>query len=84
MTTIKLLNGSLGRETMMVRCDLSQASAPVQVNYMNGRYSEWEGTQYQCADAHHTDAALIEIGKKLAASAVEVSADEFDCESEEV
>lgn len=84
MTTIKLSGGSFGTGHMLVRCDLSQASAPVQVNYCTDRDSEFEGTQYQCADARHTNAGLIEIGKKLAARALEVPADEFECDAEEV
>jgi len=35
MTTIKLFGGDLGNEEMMIRCDLSEASSPVQVDYRN-------------------------------------------------
>lgn len=85
MTTIKLSGGNLGRETMMIRCDLSQASAPIQVNYMNdGKDSPWQGTQYQCADARHATSGLINLGKRLAAEAVQEPEDEFDCDAEEV
>jgi uncharacterized protein YraI len=81
-TTIKLFDGDLGSETMLVRCNLSQASAPVEVDYQTG--SGWESTQYQCADTRHRTSGLIEIGKTLAAHAVEVPVDEFSCDSEEV
>lgn len=84
MTTIKLSGGSFGNEQMLVQCDLSQASAPVLVNYCTDHDSEFQSTQYQCADARHTNAGLIEIGKKLAATALEVPSDEFECDDEEI
>ena len=77
MTTHKLFGGDLGSEKMFVRCDLSQASACVEVNYDEG--SGWEPTQYQCADCLHTHSGLIRIGKELAARAVAVSFDIFVC-----
>ena len=80
MTTIQLSNGDLGGETMLVRCDLTQASAPVQVDYKTG--SGWEGTQYQCADARHTSQGLEQIAKQLAARAVEIPEGKFECDSE--
>lgn len=80
-TTYKLFGGDLGSEQMFVRCDLSQASAPVRVNYDEG--NGWDSTQYQCADCRHTDAGLIRIGKLLAADAIQVCQEEFTCDSEE-
>lgn len=80
-TTYKLFGGDLGSEKMFVRCDLSQASAPVQVNYDEG--SGWDSTQYQCADCRHTNSGLVRIGKLLAADAIQVSQEEFTCEVEE-
>jgi hypothetical protein len=82
MTTIKLHGGSFGIEVMLVRCDLARAESPVQVDYNQG--GGWESTQYQCADARHTTAGLVRIGKELAAVALEVPSSEFRCESEEV
>jgi hypothetical protein len=82
MTTIKLSGGDLGGETMLVRCNLADASAPIEVECNKGE--GFTGTQYQCADARHTIAGLIEFGKKLAAREVEMPEDEFDCEAEEV
>ncbi len=84
MTTIMLAGGDLGLEKMLVRCDLSQASAPIEVDYHNGDGCGFEGTQYQCADARHRTSGLIAIGKRLAAQACEVSADKFACEAVEV
>ncbi len=80
MKTIKLSGGDLGGETMLVRCNLAEASATVEVDYQTG--NGWQPTQFQCSDARHTDAGLIAIGKQLAAAAVEMPADEFDCDAE--
>lgn len=82
MTTIQLSGGDLGGETMMARCNLAEASAPVQVDYGNG--DGWESTQYQTADARHTVDGLTVIGKHLAARAVEVPESDFRCDAEEV
>lgn len=82
MTTIKLYDGDLGSEVMLVRCDLTQAAAPVQADYDNGE--GFVGTQYQCADARHNLAGLVVLGKRLAARACEVAEGEFDCEWDEV
>jgi hypothetical protein len=83
MATIKLSGGSFGDDEMMVRCDLGEAAAPVEARYGNSR-QPWESTQYQCADARHTKSGLIEIGKRLAAQALEVPFGEFACEADEV
>ena len=82
LTTIKLSSGDLGQESMHVRCDLTQAAAPVMVNYRSEQNSDWEHTQYQCADTRHTIKGLISIGQRLAASAVEINYDDFSCEIE--
>jgi hypothetical protein len=84
MTTIKLFGGDLGNEEMMIRCDLSEASSPVQVDYRNEIQDVWKSTQYQAADVRHRTKGLIAIGKQLAAEAVEMPEDEFTCEAEEV
>lgn len=78
MTTINLSGGDLGSETMMVRCDLTQASAPIEIDYCEGH--GWAPTQYQCADTRHTVSGLIRLGKTLAAAAVEMG-DDFDCDA---
>lgn len=80
--TIKLSGGDLGSEKMMVRCNLTEASAPVQVDYCEG--DGWQGTQYQCADTRHRVSGLIDLAKILAAAAVEMPAGSFDCDAEEV
>lgn len=81
MTTLRFFGGSCGSDQFFVRCDLSQASAPIQ---QSGDGVEWGGSQYQCADARHTNDGLASIGKKLAARCFEVRAEEFSCELEEV
>ena len=57
-----------------MRCDLSQAAAPIQVNYLVDD-SAYEGTQYQCADARHTINGLAAIGRELLAAAIQVDGD---------
>lgn len=82
MTTIKLYDGDCGGDTLLVRCNLAQASAPIET------YSEedesWSCTQYQCADARHTTNGLASIAKQIAAQAFELPASEFDCDWVEV
>lgn len=84
MTTIKLSGGDMGSETMLVRCNLAEASSPVQVDYQTSEGDGWQGTQYQCADARHRTSGLIAIAKRLAAQACEIPADDFRCDAEEV
>jgi len=83
-TVVKLSGGDLGNEIMFIRCNLSEASSPIQVNYHNDGVEEWCGCQYQCADTRHTVRGLIERGKFLAAYAVEVDPEVFECCSEVV
>ena len=82
MRTIKLSGGDMGNETMMVRCNLSEASAPVEVDYCEG--FGWQPTQWQCSHCAHRVRGLIEIGKQLAAQAMEMPEDGFACNAEEV
>lgn len=79
-TTIKLYGGDLGGERILVRCDLTRAEAPVEVDYCMGE--GYEPCQYQCADARHTVNGLVVIGKELAARAVEMPESKFSCEWE--
>ena len=81
-TKVKLFDGDMGSEDLRLRCDLSEASAPVEVDYCTG--DGWESTQYQCADTRHTTAGLIRLGEILAAKALEIPVDKFSCEAEEV
>lgn len=71
MTTVKISNPSM-RETLMVRCDLTRAASPVEVNYMAEADSGWQPTQYQTADCLHRPDRLGEIGARLLAAACEV------------
>lgn len=82
MTTIKLSGGDMGSEEMLVRCDLSQAASPIEVDYCTG--DGWESTQYQCADASHRTYNLVAIAKTLASRAVEVPAARFACDADEI
>ena len=63
MTTLKITCPA-AKESLLVRCDLSQAAAPVQVDYLVEDCG-WDSTAYQCADARHTIDGLAEIGRTL-------------------
>ena len=75
MTTLKITCPA-AKESLLVRCDLSQAAAPVQVDYLVEDCG-WDSTQYQCADARHTINGLAEIGRKLLCRALEEDMDDF-------
>jgi len=65
MTTLKITCPAV-KESVLVRCDLSQASAPIMVDWMaEGEDPSWDSTQYQCADARHTINGLAAIGREL-------------------
>lgn len=64
MTTIQIENFG---ETLQVRCNLTEASSPVEVNYMTG--DGWTSTQWQCADCRHMWGQLANLGARLLASA---------------
>jgi len=78
-TIIKLFDGSMGLDEAFFRCDLSQASSPVE-HFADS--SGWDSTQYQCADCKHRDSGLADVAKRLAATYCEDS--DFDCEWEVV
>ena len=78
MKTIKLYGGSFGLESMLVRCNLTEASAPVEANYGDG----WQPTQYQCADCRHRTGGLLGVAFGMAADALLIPEDEFECEWE--
>jgi hypothetical protein len=82
MTTIKLLGGDMGRETMLVRCDLTRAEAVVVVQFRGG--DGWQPTQYQAADARHTAYGLADLGRRLAAHALGHAGGEFTCAATKV
>ena len=69
MTTLKITAPSID-ESLLVRCDLSQAAALIQVDY-SADDCGWDSTQYQCADARHTINGLAEIGRRLLLDALE-------------
>ncbi len=81
-TMIEVTSGDMGSESMLVRCNLSQASAHVEVNYGTG--DGWEPTQFQCADCRHTVDGLKKIAKTIAAKAVEMPDSQFTADFAEV
>ena len=82
-SVVVLRGGDLEDRTVMVRCNLSDAAASVQVDWCrnNGRPSGWESTQYQCTDASHRWGELAELGKVLAADGGPVPHEEFECDA---
>ena len=83
-SVVVLRGGHLGAgQFCMFRCNLSQASAPLQVDWCSdaGRPSGWEPTQLQCADCLHSPGRMFEMAMRIAAQAVEVDPEEFDCDS---
>ncbi len=70
MTTIKLHGGDLGAEAVLVRCNLSQAESPVEIDYGHGE--GWQSTPYQSSDCRRTVDGLKVVAKTLAAQATEI------------
>ena len=79
MTTITLSDGDLGNETIRARCNLSEASAPVESGLRDRQRLAGHAVPVR-PDTRHTTSGLIEIGNSWPPAAVEVSADEFDCD----
>lgn len=75
MTTIKLSGGDFGDDVMILKCDLTRAESGVQWHAGDG---EWQSSQYQCADCGHSDEGLFEVGKQIAAVALELPS--VECE----
>ena len=80
MTTIKLFGGDLGRDSMLVRANLCEASSQVQINHGEG----WRGTRYQTAITRHRTEGLVDIGVMLAAEELDIDVDDFGCEWVEI
>ena len=83
MTTLKLTGGDLGAETILVRCDLTRAEDPVEIDYCTDDRAGFQPTPYQCANCRHTVSGLIAIAARLAARAVEKHPDNFSCNFEQ-
>jgi len=71
-------NGDLGHERLLVRANLLEAAAPIEVNNCDGE--GWHSTQFQTADVRHRTDRLIELAHDLAAEACEMHEDEFSCD----
>lgn len=81
-TVIKFFEGDLGDIESYFRCDLSQASSPLQ--QWDCESECWSSTQYQCADARHSTSGMISLCHSLMAGWCEVPEDEFTCEHTEI
>ena len=66
-TTLHLTGGCLGRDQMLVRCEVHRAESPVEVDYCQGE--GWQPTQYQGIHAR-SRGGLAAIARELAADAV--------------
>lgn len=75
MTTIKVTAKGI-KESLKVRCNLSEASSPVQVDCLTGK--GWESTQYQCGSTRHTPKGLAGLGEQLLEEALQD--DGIECE----
>jgi hypothetical protein len=69
VTALKLHGGDLGDDIMVLRCDLTNAAATVEWHNGDGM---WVPSQYQCADCHHSINGLVQVGKQIAAVALEL------------
>ena len=69
MTTTLKVTAKAMNESLLVRCNLSQAASPIEVNYLAEPGSEFQHTQFQCADARHRKDLLADIGADLLADA---------------
>lgn len=69
-TIIKLWGGVLGPDILRVRCDLTRAESPVEVDY--GVLDGWKPSPYQCADVRHSTTELAALGQRLAFEAEQV------------
>lgn len=81
MAMVRLTGGDLGSQVMAVRCSLADAAGRVEVCY---DHDLWETTPYQAADCRHTVIGLEDVGRRLAAAALGMPEDEFDCDAEVV
>lgn len=70
MTEIMLFDGDFGIDVMYLRCDLTRAESNIQ--WRATRRDDWVSSQYQCADAYHSNEGMYEIGKQIAAVALEL------------
>lgn len=78
MAVVKFFGGDLGADTTTFRCNLSEASSPLQ--HWDDESQSWIGTQYQCADARHRVSGMVDLCRELLADWVGMSAEDFRCQ----
>lgn len=81
MTTLKITMTGIS-ESLKVRCNLSEATSPIEVDYLEGH--GWQGTQWQAANTRHTTQGLADIGHRLLAEALQEPEEAIETEYAEV
>lgn len=64
MTTLKITSRNVS-ESLLVRCNLAEASNPVEVDYQTG--NGWSQTRWTAADMRHRTDELAMLGGELLA-----------------
>ena len=72
MTKIKVTDGA---DVTLFRCNLSQASSPLQ--YWSDDSESWVSTQYQCADCRHDVDQMAELARTICAGWAEMPEDGY-------
>jgi hypothetical protein len=82
MKTIKFFGGSLGDTIAYYRCNLTDASSPIE--YWDYGLERWIGTQYHSTNARHRTDGMIELCNQLIAWELGIDLDDLECEHEVV
>lgn len=75
MHTVYLFDGDLGGDEMLVRTDLSDPTAPIEVNHCDGE--GWQSSGHQSAEAMGREWRLREVAILLAAEACQCDHAQF-------
>lgn len=77
MHTVYLFDGDLGGEEMLVRTDLCDPTATIEINHCDGE--GWQDSGHQSVEAMAREWKLKEIAKLLAAQACHWDEEHFQC-----
>jgi len=75
-TTLRITASTLN-DSLLIRCNLNEASSPVEINYRSEPRSEFVSTQWQCSNVRHSAQELADLGAKLLADACECLIDDL-------